>query len=202
MKSRKMHRIIGMLLILPMFGWVVTGFIFFTKPGYEGAYDQLAIKTYPLQRAFVIPPEANWLEAKVVKTILGHHLLVKTKDGFEHLDPISYQPKKLVDGEALQLLINDTFLHDPQRYGVVASIDGNQAITNTGVEVSLNWSQLSLRQSGQDTALINLLYKIHYLQWTPFKEFNQIFGFFGLMLLILLTLFGIKMVISTKPKRA
>ncbi|MDO6693800.1 hypothetical protein Q4574_10915 [Aliiglaciecola sp. 3_MG-2023] len=202
MKSRKVHRIIGLMLILPMIGWVITGFIFFTKPGYQGAFDQLAIKTYPLQQSFVIEPASNWLEAKVVRTILGHHLLVKTRDGFAHLDPISYQPKEVADNAGLQLLINDTFSHDSKRYGVVSSIEGHKALTNTGVEVTVNWTNLTLRQSGQDTKLIDLLYKIHYLQWTWSEGFNQIFGFLGLVLLILLTLFGIKIFISPGHKQS
>ena len=37
MKIRKLHRIIGLILLLPFFGWAITGFIFFLKPGYAGA---------------------------------------------------------------------------------------------------------------------------------------------------------------------
>ncbi|MDO6710228.1 hypothetical protein Q4567_05805 [Aliiglaciecola sp. 2_MG-2023] len=198
MKSRRVHKVLGLLLVLPMIGWVITGLIFFIKPGYQDAYEQLAIKTYPLEQSFVIPNSTNWIEARVVKTILGHHLLVKTAQGFEHLDPDSYLPKTLSEQSELHTLVNDAVLHNPQRYGNVVSSDGYKAKTNTGVEVNLNWNRLTLSQSGGDTKLINTLYKIHYLQWTPFKEFNQILGFSGLILLLLLTILGIKIYLSSK----
>ena len=51
MKIRSLHRLIGILLLLPFVGWAVTGAIFFLKPGYAGAYDLLAVKTYPLDAA-------------------------------------------------------------------------------------------------------------------------------------------------------
>ncbi|GAA6184667.1 hypothetical protein NBRC116595_19150 [Aliiglaciecola sp. NS0011-25] len=193
-----MHKVLGLLLVLPMIGWVITGLIFFIKPGYQDAYEQLAIKTYPLEQSFVIPNSTNWIEARVVKTILGHHLLVKTAQGFEHLDPVSYLPKTLSEQSEFHTLVNDAVLHNPQRYGNVVSSDGYKAKTNTGVEVNLNWNRLTLSQSGGDTKLINTLYKIHYLQWTPFKEFNQILGFSGLILLLLLTILGIKIYLSSK----
>ncbi|MBU2879233.1 MULTISPECIES: hypothetical protein [Aliiglaciecola] len=198
MKSRRVHKVLGLLLVLPMIGWVITGLIFFIKPGYQDAYEQLAIKTYPLEQSFVIPNSTNWIEARVVKTILGHHLLVKTAQGFEHLDPVSYLPKTLSEQSEFHTLVNDAVLHNPQRYGNVVSSDGYKAKTNTGVEVNLNWNRLTLSQSGGDTKLINTLYKIHYLQWTPFKEFNQILGFSGLILLLLLTILGIKIYLSSK----
>lgn len=46
MKTRKLHRVIGLVMLLPLFGWAITGFIFFLKPGYEGAYELLQLKTY------------------------------------------------------------------------------------------------------------------------------------------------------------
>jgi len=50
MNSYRLHKIIGLVLILPMLGWTFTGLIFFIKPGYKGAYEQLALKTYPLEK--------------------------------------------------------------------------------------------------------------------------------------------------------
>ena len=43
MPARLLHKIIGVVLLLPLLGWAATGAIFFIKPGYAGAYEQLAI---------------------------------------------------------------------------------------------------------------------------------------------------------------
>lgn len=198
MKSRKIHKIVGLLLVLPMFGWIITGVVFFIKPGYKNAYDQLAVKTYPLEQSFTIPSSNEWKEARLIKSILGHHLLVKTGDGYKHLDPTSYQPKENLTEQEVKSLLNDAFSKNADRYGVVVSSDGYKAVTSTGIEVTLNWNNLSIRQSGDDTKFINTLYKIHYLQWTPSKSFNQFFGIMGLLLLMLLTLFGVKIYLSSR----
>ena len=200
MNSKNIHRVIGLLLVLPMIGWVFTGVFFFIKPGYQTAYDQLAVKTYPLDKSFTIPASKEWQEVRLLKTILGYHLLVKTKQGFEHLDPISFKAKQIPINTKLNALFNDSFLSNPERYGHVVSIDDVKVITSNNIEVTLNWEQLTLHQKGDDTKLINTLYKIHYLQWTPFKNINQYMGIFGLTLLMALTLFGIKIYISGRQQ--
>ncbi|PKH01355.1 hypothetical protein CXF72_17600, partial [Psychromonas sp. MB-3u-54] len=155
MKSKRIHRIIGLLLVLPIIGWTFTGIIFFIKPGYEAAYDQLAVKTYPLEKSFTIPKSKEWTEVRLLKTILGYHLLVKTDNGFQHLDPISFQSKEIPVGLELTSLFNDSFSNKSERYGHVISSDNFKVITSKGIEISLNWSQLTLRQKGEDTKLIN-----------------------------------------------
>jgi hypothetical protein len=200
MKSKRIHRIIGLLLVLPVIGWTITGIIFFIKPGYQAAYDQLVVKTYPLKKSFVIPESKEWKEVRLLRTILGYHLLVKTDKGFQHLDPISFNAKEPPTDLALTSLLNDSFLNKPERYGHVDSSDNYKFFTSTGIEVSLDWERLTLRQKGDDTELINTLYKIHYLQWTPYKGINQYMGIIGLMLLITLTLFGLKIYISGRQK--
>ena len=48
MKTRALHRVIGLVMLLPMTGWAITGAVFFLKPGYQGAYEILPVKTYLL----------------------------------------------------------------------------------------------------------------------------------------------------------
>lgn len=217
MKSRKIHKTIGLVMVLPMIGWIVTGLIFFIKPGYQEAYDQVKIKTYPLERRFDIPYSADWTEVKLIRTVIGYHLLVKSPDGNSHLDPFTLAPKAFKNNEELVDLLNDAFTKNSERYGITDSfsVDSSpelqdkttttepiKVITTTGVEVALNWTGLSLRQTGADTKLINTLYKIHYLQWTPSKTFNQYFGSFGLLLLLLLTFFGTKIYFQNRNRNS
>ena len=49
---------------------------------------------------------------------------------------------------------------------------------------------MGLQQKGRDTDRIDLLYRIHYLQWTGFKNVDKVIGFTGLVLLLALTSLG------------
>lgn len=198
MESRKLHKIIGLILVLPMLGWTITGIIFFIKPGYQGAYEQLSVKTYPLSDSLMVRPKSEWQEVRLVNTTLGDHLLVKLPNKTMHLEPVLLAVKATPSEQEFKMLLRDAFTSNSERYGDILSVNGLSAKTSTGVEVKLDWANLRLSQTGQDTALINLLYKIHYLQWTPYKGVNQVLGILGLMLLILLTMLGIRL--YTKKK--
>src|SRR5262245_31577926 len=166
MKVRSLHRLIGILMLLPFAGWAVTGAIFFLKPGYTGAYDLLAVKTYALDSATQIKSDPAWLEARLLKTVLGEHLLVRTSEGWQHLDPQTLQTKPAPSEDQVRSLLTDAFSINPARYGHVTGISGNTITTDTGVRVTLNWERLTLAQRGTDTDRIDFFYKIHYLQWT------------------------------------
>jgi uncharacterized iron-regulated membrane protein len=198
MKSRKLHKLIGLTLVLPMLGWTLTGLVFFIKPGYQGAYEQLSVKNHPLSQVLTVTPKKNWQEVRLVNTILGAHLLVKSSHKVEHLDPVSLLDKPAPTKSQFKALLNDAFSDNKARYGDIEHIDGLSAQTSTGVKVTLDWQTLKLNQTGQDTQLINLLYQVHYLQWTPFKGINQVLGIFGLLLLISLTVLGVRLYI--KPR--
>jgi uncharacterized iron-regulated membrane protein len=198
MKSRKLHKLIGLTLVLPMLGWTLTGLVFFIKPGYQGAYEQLSVKNHPLSQVLTVTPKKNWQEVRLVNTILGAHLLVKSSHKVEHLDPVSLLDKPAPTKSQFKALLNDAFSDNKARYGDIEHIDGLSAQTTTGVKVTLDWQTLKLNQTGQDTQLINLLYQVHYLQWTPFKGINQVLGIFGLLLLISLTVLGVRLYI--KPR--
>ncbi|MBU2985145.1 hypothetical protein KO528_07270 [Saccharophagus degradans] len=189
MKTRKIHRVIGMVLILPLVGWLVTGMVFLIKPGYAGAYEQLSPKYYALgERTF--PTKPDWFEVRLVKTILGEHLLVKAADGWVHLDPGSLNPMPAPSELNASKLLLDAVSHNPQRYGTIEGMANGVYITSTGIELSLDWQTLSIRQKGRDTALINTLYKIHYLQWLGNKQANTVLGVVGLVGLFLLVFYG------------
>lgn len=197
-KSRKLHKITGLILVLPMLAWTITGLIFFIKPGYQGAYEQLSIKTYPLSASLVVIPKKEWREVRLIHSILGEHLLVKLDNKTVHLDPVSLAVKAIPSEQELKTLLRDAFSRNSERYGDILSVNGLAVKTTTNVAVTLDWSTLRLSQSGQDTQLINQLYKIHYLQWTGHKTVDQFLGVLGLILLISLTLLGVRLYIKKK----
>lgn len=190
MKVRTLHRIIGIILLLPFFGWAITGLVFFIKPGYAGAYEMLNPKTYPLDGKVVVTADPGWREFRFFRTILGDHLIARTDSGWLHLNPANMQPRSKPTESEIKLLLQDAFSANPQRYGEVASISGAAIKTSTGVEVTLDWNSLALQQKGKDTDRIDLLYRIHYLQWSGVKSVDRVIGFVGLVLVMALTTLG------------
>lgn len=191
MRARSFHRTIGVILLLPLFGWALTGLVFFIKPGYAGAYEALNLKTYPLSgEAVAVTPDPSWREFRYFRTVLGEHLLARTDSGWQHLDPTSKQPRVRPAESDVKLLLNDAFSANPQRYGHISNISGDTVETDTGVEVTIDWNRMSLQQRGKDTQRIDLLYRVHYLQWTGVKGVDRVLGFVGLVLVMVLTTLG------------
>ncbi|MBI4850727.1 MAG: hypothetical protein HY819_02760 [Acidobacteria bacterium] len=198
MNIRKIHRIIGLILLLPFFGWAITGLIFFIKPGYKGAYEILAPKLYPLTEPISINPLSEWLELRCFKTALGNHLIVRTSKGWLHLDPQTLKEKTPPTDDEIRVLLTDAFLANPERYGHISAISKDSIKTDTGINISLDWNRLSLQQTGKDTEWIDTFYKIHYLQWTSISSLDRPIGLVGVLLVILLSVLGVFLAIK-KP---
>ena len=190
---RRLHRIIGLALMLPFLAWAITGFVFFVKPGYAGAYEVLSPKMYNLDQAISIQPDSGWLEFRGFKTVLGNHLIVRTTSGWIHLDPVTLQQRGLPSEADLIRLVSDAFSANPSRYGKINTISGDSVTTDTGVEIKVDWSRLGFQQRGKDSARLDLLYRIHYLQWTGLKTLDKVLGMVGIALIIILTLLGARL---------
>ena len=192
---RRLHRFLGWCLILPFFVWALTGLVFFIKPGYQAAFSYLTVKTYPIDKPVHIAPQPQWQEIKLLQTVLGLHLLVKQADGWQQLNPDTFTIRPQPAPDELFVLVQDAIRVDPKRYGEQLRHTEQGFVTQTGVLIQLDWSSLALSQQGKDTELINNLYKAHYLQWTGQKTLDQILGVFGLLLLIVTTGLGIRLLI-------
>ena len=181
-----------------MSGWAATGFIFFIKPGYGPAYSSLKVKTYALPADLTAPPPgAGWLETRRLRTVLGDHLLVLTEDGSRlHLRAADHGEWPLPGEADLRRLLEDAMAGAPERYGRITAVDGTAITTDTGVTISLDWSGLSLYQSGRDTRLINRLYDIHYLRWTGVAAIDRYAGTLGLVLVMLAALSGARLALG------
>ena len=177
-------------MLLPFIGWAVTGAIFFLKPGYAGAYDLLSVKHYPLDSETPVNGDPAWLEARLLKTVLGEHLLVRGAAGWQHLDARTRLEKPPPGEDDLHRLLTDAFSVNPARYGRIVSTSGNTVTTDTGVRVTVNWQQLTLVQRGADTDRIDFFYKIHYLQWTGIPSLDKVIGGTGIALVLILSVLG------------
>ena len=87
MNVRRLHRLLGILLLLPLCAWVVTAAIFFVKPGYAAAYDMISIRALPLDALPSGALPSGTLEARAIHTVLGDHLLVRTAAGWSNDAP-------------------------------------------------------------------------------------------------------------------
>ena len=191
LQMRRLHRIIGMIMIIPFLGWALTGLVFFTKPGYTEAFESLSIKTNGNRDQFSFPVNEEWLEVRMFKSILGSHLLVKTINGWEHLNPTTLHALALPPKQDIRRLVEDAISVNPQRYGNIVTVTKNHIETDKNVTIQLDWSQMLLSQKGRDTALINTMYKIHYLQWTGIKIVDRVLGLLGLGLICTLAILGV-----------
>ena len=199
--TRRVHRILGIVLLLPICAWSLTGFVFFVKPGYAAAYAGLRVREYPLEELQAMHPTSEWREARSLRTILGPALLIRTEQGWSHLDPGSLRPRPLPDDTSLRRLLADAIASETARYGEIISLarhddDPPSATfeTSTGVTIELDWSGLSLQQSGRDTRRIDRLYRVHYLQWTGIGPLDRVLGVAGLLSLITLAILGLRLV--------
>ena len=200
MNVKSIHKVIGIVLAIPLVAWSLTGIVFLVKPGYDGAYESLSVKTYPLEQAFNIGSNDDWHEARLLRTALGYHLLANDKGHSIHLDPVRMQLREVPSAADIKRLVEDAIAGNRERYGKLIHVSGNKVKTSTGVEITLDWHNLSLAQSGRDTMLIDNLYKVHYLQWLGRPVPDTIFGVLGIILLLSLTAFGLVGIVESKKK--
>lgn len=194
MITRKQHRLLGGILLLPFIAWSLTGIFFLVRPAYEQAYSVLSPKTYSADE-INISAEPQWQEMRLLKTILGQHLLVKQEDRWQQLDPDSLEVRAAPTEADLANFVEDAISQDTLRYGELLPGESYPFHTSTGVTITVNWDSLSLSQQGADTRWIDRVYSIHYLQWTGIALVDTVLGVAGLFLLLLMTITGSMMLL-------
>ena len=189
MTTRKKHRLLGSIMLLPFIAWSLTGIFFLVRPAYEQAYSVLTPKTYAVGEVSV-SAEPNWEQLRVVRTILGQHLLVREEGTWRQLDPISLATRPVPETADLVSLVNDAIGQQADRYGELLPGESDPFRTSTGATIAVDWDSLSFYQQGVDTRWIDRIYNIHYLRWTVIASLDTAVGVFGLVLLLFMTLTG------------
>lgn len=201
---RKFHKYLGLILLIPFLGWAVTGVFFFIKPGYQAAYERLSVRSYPIVESMMINPRENWQETRSIKTILGLHLLVKIDNQWQHWDPVTNSTVEVASESDVKRLVTDAISSNLARYGKVVTVEKTDTndfkiTTEKAINIKFNWQQLSFRQSGPDTEFIDMIYKVHYLQWTGIEIIDRFLGVIGLAAVVILGLLGLKMSLRKRP---
>src|SRR5690606_19535117 len=102
--KRRLHRLTGIILLTPLMTWAITGLVFFIQPGYGKAYAPLSVREYPLMDTLEIAPQPDWLEYRVLRSLLGLHVLVRTETGRLHLHADTLQPFTLDEAQRRALV--------------------------------------------------------------------------------------------------
>jgi hypothetical protein len=200
LSNHRVHRWAGIALLTPLFAWCLTGLVFLIQPGYGAAYEALPVRSYPLTEPLNITPQEDWLEYKVLRTVLGSHLLVRGNTGWRHLNATTLTPFP-ADAQQRHNLISDAIALKADRYGHLLETHADPYLTSTGAEIRLQWNTLSLQQNGLDTRWIDRMYRVHYLQWTGIKALDKVLGVFGLLLLILISVTGARLLLRSNSTK-
>ena len=190
------HRWTGIALLTPLLTWCLTGLIFLIQPGYGAAYEALLVRALPLTEPLTIIPQEDWLEYKVLRTVLGTHVLVRGAEGWRHLNASTLEPFE-ADEQQRRMLVSDALTLKADRYGYLIESEADPYLTSNGAEIRLQWNTLGLQQYGVDTRWIDRMYRIHYLQWTGVKSLDKALGIFGLLLLILISVTGARLLLRS-----
>ena len=142
----------------------------------------------------------EYLEVKQLHSPMGHHVLLRDSNGWRQVALAGKAYRDFPSQSDFEGLLNAVIAHNENRYGQVASIDGNNALTSTGVRLQLDWGAMRLSQQGSDTDWINTVYEIHYLRWTGNSFIDGALELLGLGLLVILAVLGLVLVVPKKEE--
>jgi uncharacterized iron-regulated membrane protein len=198
--SRTLHRLIGITMSIPLFLWIVTGVLFNVKYRYAEAYEPLALKTASDRNAWsgalVSPGElvtSGKLDGDGRVSLFIHPSKVPAYAGVCNGVPVAVSA---VNGEYISEASDEELKrwsdeaiarsHNAARYGmIVTHRTGKRMSAFTGVEdpalvleysegktVTVDRLTGEISQTGKLNDWIDWTYRVHYLQWTPWKPVN------------------------------
>lgn len=180
--TRRLHRLLGLCLVAPFLLWTATGLLFLLKPGWRGAYEGLdafqetpfdPLGVVPLSLAVGKPGESGAaVHVELGSTALGLVYRIVEPETTRIVDARSGTVLSPLERDAAVKVAVDAASRSasPQRYGDVVEAreqeDAVEVVFAGGATVAVGRDDLSIAQYGADSARIDALYRIHYLQWT------------------------------------
>ena len=193
---RKLHRVLGLVLLAPFLLWTATGLLFLLKPGWGPAYELLdPFETSTLNLAAVLTPtealrlaglKDNPERVELGQTALGPVYRVRFRSASSLIDarsgrvvsPLTEEEARAIAASAASRAIA------PERYGaVLGSSTVGPAVEVRfagGAVVTIDQTSLSVSQRGPDTDRIDALYRVHYLQWTGHPTVDRALAIFAI----------------------
>jgi uncharacterized iron-regulated membrane protein len=197
---KRFHRVFGLLLALPLFLWMITGILFNVKYRYAEAYEALKVpvKTKDLdwREAKVSPAdlvERGLVDGSVKLSLFAHPSNRPAYAGSKAKAPVvidagaAAQIPAASEAEArawAQAAVDGS--PNASRYGSATSCRETTRFSSiTGVSnpafaleysggktITIDRLTGEISQTGQLNDWIDFTYKVHYLQWTPWKPLN------------------------------
>jgi len=198
--TRTLHRLIGITMAIPLFLWIVTGVLFNVKYRYAEAYEPIALKTASTDAAWsgalVSPGElvsSGKLDGDSRISLFMHPSKYPAYAGVRSGTPVAVNA---VTGEYISEAMEEELKHwaddavglspNAARYGaIVKRSSGKRMSALTGVEdpaivfeysegkiVTVDRLTGEMSQTGTLNDWIDWTYRVHYLQWTPWRWIN------------------------------
>jgi hypothetical protein len=223
---RAAHRVAGLALVVPLVLWTVTGLLFHVKPGWNEAYESLAAPPpgpLPWERVVFSPAavKARGLLDPGPVALAPHPSGLVAYFGLREGRPAAVDG---TSGDAIPLASEDasrafavaaiSASRHAASYGTVVSagpaehrsaLTGavNPALlfrTSGGKRVLVDRITGEVSQSGDLNERIDLLYRVHYLQWTPWKPVNAGLVLAAMLLVLLAAASGTRLAFTRSPR--
>lgn len=203
MSWSRVHRYLALALVVPLIVWSVTGLLFHLKPGWTRAYDMLDAER-PLD-ATQVTPIANVTaqfpdgvtHLELFGTVIGPLYRVSTANGDALVNAATGAKISPLSESDARALASDAIAHSRLKdgYGEITHADVRDDVvrftTAKGPIVEVGRTDARISQHGSDTARIDWLYRIHYLQWTGHKTLDRVLAVAGLALIWLVMIPGL-----------
>jgi len=214
---RFVHRLLALLLLLPLLAWTGTGLLFLVKPGWAAAYESLhAFDGRPLDPGSLVDPKdllsaagaaSRW---ELGSTALGPVFRVSggAGGGPSLVHGATGRVISPLDREAVEAVALDAASRasGPTRYGAIEEVilGEKEGVVrfNGGAVVRVNRYDLTMTQRGSDTEWIDRLYDVHYLRWTGSERLDRILAPLAILGVWLLAFTGLRMLVRrSRPRR-
>jgi hypothetical protein len=218
---RRLHRLLGLVLVLPLVLWIATGLLFHVKHRYGEAYERLVVphdQEVDWSRARLSPAEV--IERGLARAPLA--LAVHPSGRVAYFGALGDSPVAIdaSNGEAIEPATDDVarawlsaaLASSPNaaRYGdEIAHDSANERSSLTGVldpcfvartsgtkTVTIDRLTGEIRQTGALNDFIDATYKVHYLQWTPWEPLNIALVLLSIPVAFLLAFTGVRMALD------
>ncbi len=219
MTLRRVHRLAGLGLALPLLVWTVTGLLFHVKHRYAEAYEPLAVPFTAdvLWGRAVFSPAM--LQARGVLDVGPATLATHPRGLIAWLGKRNGEPVAIdsASGDTIPEATEETarlWLRDAvqasvhgARYGAVLRTEETAVRSGRtgaddpafrfhlagGKRVTVDRVTGEISQTGDLNEFIDWTYRLHDLQWTPWKAVNVALVLLGMPLLLLLAASGVRM---------
>ncbi len=225
--TRSAHRLSGLLLLVPLVLWIGTGLLFHVKPGWEEAYEALAAPPpgpLPWERVVFSPAAlmARGLLDQGPVVLAGHPsglvVYFGRRDGRPAaVDGTSGEPVPPASEEVARAFAHGAISasrHARSCGEIVSAEAASHRSTLTGSDdpaflfrtsggkrVVVDRVTAEVTQEGTLNERIDLLYRVHYLQWTPWKAVNVALVLAASLLALLLAASGLRLALARPEGR-